>query len=239
MGGLKDQAVVLRRRMELPAARWLEGRRRRRRAQFRLLVFVVAAGLPTLAIPSLRHRLQSRVEMLRQAASAGSFVPQPVTLRIGENPEPFPSEYEKPFEPLPEWSTGVGLAVPTYRAQPGAEQSEAPVAGSGAQQAQAEQPQGADQGPTFAQGKLEKEAYDVLLQSSPALAALVQGRDPALRFQAWAAAKTEGSDSWLVRITFLNQPDGSNRDYIWQVNLLSKEIVPLSAYARALSGSKS
>lgn len=236
---LKEEAEILRKRMEAPAERWLESRRRWRRSEFRLLVFVVAVGLPTLAIPSLRHRLKSRVEVLRQAATAGTFVPQPVTLRVGENPEPFPSEYEKPFEPLPQWSNTSGPAVPTYRAQPGVQQSEQPLAEAAVQGAQAEQSRSADQGPTFAQGRIEKEAYDVLLQSSPALAALVQGSDPALRFRSWAAAKTEDDDSWLVRVTFLYQADGSDREYIWRVKLLSREIMPLSAYARSLSGPKS
>jgi hypothetical protein len=236
---LKDQAEVLRKRSEVPPARWLEDQRRSRRAQFRLLVFIVVAGLPTVAVPTLRHRLRSRIEILREVASAGSFVPQPVTLGVGENPEPFPSEFEKPFEPLPEWSNTAGLSLPTFRAQPGGEQSAVPSGDAGAQRDQPEAGQGADQGPVFTQGKLEREAYDLLLQSSSALAALVKGGDQSLRFQSWAAAKTEDSNSWLVRVTFLHQPDGSEREYIWQVKLLSKEIMPLSAYARALSVSKS
>jgi hypothetical protein len=239
VSGLKDQAEALRQGSEVPVERWLDGVRRRQRAQLRLLIFVAAGGLPILAIPSLRHRLQSRVETFRQAVSAGFFVPQPVSMRVGENTEPFPSEFERPFEPLPEWSNIAGLPVATYRAQAGAEAPQSSAAGSGAQSASADQAHGADQGPTFAQGKLEKEAYDLLLQSSPVLAALVQGGDPSLRFQDWAAAKTDDSDSWLVRVTFVHKPDGTDREYIWQVKLLSKEIMPLSAYARALSGPKS
>jgi hypothetical protein len=78
---------------------------------------------------------------------------------------------------------------------------------------------------------VEQEAYDLLLQVNSTVAGLVRGADPAMRFMNWAAAKME-EDLYYVRLTFMR--NGGEALYIWQVRLLSKQVVPLNFNARSL-----
>lgn len=88
----------------------------RNRIYMSLLVFVVIAGLPVVSVPVLRHRLSGRVGTLREAMAGGSI--KPVVVQVGENKEPFPSEYEKKSAPpnypkLPAYFAAVqGLSSP-------------------------------------------------------------------------------------------------------------------------------
>ncbi len=85
----------------------------------------------------------------------------------------------------------------------------------------------------YGQGKIEQEAYDVLIKSSETVAGMVQGKDPSLRFKGWAAARTD-EDNFLVRVTFTQTADKSDVPYIWQVKLVSKQVTPLNYYARSV-----
>jgi hypothetical protein len=64
-----------------------------------LLIFVVVIGLPIVGIPSLRERLSQRVLAFKLVMSDNSIVP--VTVKVGENRQPFPAEYERPAPILP------------------------------------------------------------------------------------------------------------------------------------------
>jgi hypothetical protein len=61
----------------------------------------------------------------------------------------------------------------------------------------------------------------------------VRGSNPSLIFDSWDALH-RGSDVYWVRVQF-RLKDNSVREYIWEVKLDSKEIMPLSYYARAVS----
>ena len=61
-----------------------------------LVIFVFGATLFLGGLPSLRHRLGGRLVQLKQAAK-GYSGPPTVEAQVGQNPEPFPAQYEKPI----------------------------------------------------------------------------------------------------------------------------------------------
>lgn len=226
-----------------------------------LLIFVVVFGLPMLGVPSARLVLKTRVAALRSAI-LGEHVPQALaTVKVGENREPFPREYEHPqtnanylaqfavpeprrpirisdqgvsaspqLRPPVRITAGGGVSPPSGSkageqppAQPGAA---TPAQGQGAPDASSE--------PLYRKGQSEQEAYDFLLASNQTLAGMVKGSDPALKFQDWGAASM-GENSFYVMVTFLQAADNAKRQYIWSVKVSTKEVTPLSSYARSLS----
>lgn len=201
-----------------------------------LLLFVVLAGLPAVAVPSLRHRLALRVQTLREAWSkAGRSAMPPVFAKVGGNTELFPKEYEIP---LRTWGKGPGvleMRMPVFRAG-----GQTRVQQEAAQTTAADTSEPADSGTgevavTYKQGDAEREAYEILLKSNEAIAGMVQGKDPALRFVTWAGARRE-EDTYWVDLTFKSSSSGTEAHYIWQVSLSSKRVTPLSALARAITG---
>jgi hypothetical protein len=86
----------------------------------------------------------------------------------------------------------------------------------------------------YQKGKDEQEAYELLVSTNPTLAGMITGSDPALKFQDWSAANM-GQESFYVMVTFLHVPDNQARKYIWNVKVATKQVVPLSAYAREIS----
>jgi hypothetical protein len=200
-----------------------------------LLVVVVVIGLPLLGIPSLRHRLYMRIHALYEAT--GPLASPPIWAKVGENRHPFPAEFERPVV------TRSPLALPgmidltnrVYRppgTSPPPDASSTPAPES---QSLPETSASDDQAPPeFKQGKIEQEAYDILLRSSEPIAALVKGSDPSLRFKLWYAAK-RSADAFLVDLIFTQVPDNKEVHYIWEVKVSSKEVKPESYNARALA----
>lgn len=209
----------------------------RGRAYLSWLIFVVVVGLPIIGVPTLRERLRSRIQMLRDAATSTGVRYQMVTVRADEKRGPFPAQYDKPAPP-PSRPKPIVMPVrpPQARMTQPKEQREPQTSPPPVQESVPEEPKAEGQEPRFSQGKIEQQVYELLLESDQAPAALVTGSDPSLRFKSWGAAKAE-EDAWLVRVTMTYLPDGSDREYIWKVKVLSKEIVPMSAYARTLSKS--
>jgi hypothetical protein len=217
-----------------------------------LLAFVVVVGLPLLAIPSLRHRLTERVELLRDAMAGRSPRSHPILVTIGQTHEQLPQEFERPVPPPPS-SAAVSPDMPAKNVpakspisqgvrKPAKDRTELvlrvpkPPAETTESRPSTEQtPAVTEQAsePIYRQGKMEREAYDVLLQSSSIVAGMVHGENTSLRFQDWNAAKME-EDMFWVRLTFTRLPEKTPVTYIWQVKLLSKEVTPLSYEARTL-----
>lgn len=225
-----------------------------------LLAFVVVVGLPIVSIPALKHRLADRVQTLREAMAGGTI--KPAVVRVGENKEPFPSQYEKKFGPpsypkLPPYfavSQGYGGPVVSPSPAPDRSSSSAPIRGArtiriprvpgtaesqptpatDAQEQAAADTTGAEAQPKYQQGTMEQEAYNLLLKSNQTISGMVQGSNPALRFKAWDALKRE-EDAYWVRLTFVSLPGNADVEYIWQVKLLTKQITPLSYNARSLA----
>ncbi len=233
--GLKDQAAYFRHG-------GLSRRQRRNRHHallyriyLGLLIFVVLVGLPVVGVPSLRHRLANRVTMLRDAwSSGGKPVVPPVVTKVGENTEPFPKEYEIPLQT---WGKGPGtfeISAPVFRAGgPTGARQEAPKP----QAEEASEPTESGTGEAaviYQQGDTESKAYEIVLKSSETVAGLVQGKDPALHFVKWAAAKRD-EDTYWVDLTFKSSSNGTEAHYVWQVTLSSGRATPLSALARALA----
>ncbi len=232
---LKDQAAHLRAYPVSANQRPARADRFRDWFYLGLLAFVVVVGLPIVGVPSLRHRLAGRVQELRTAMSTDSSRPAPLTARVGENQDPLPKEYELPV--LPRQPLLATPAEHLYRMESGrkaepVQTSEPRTTAPSDSDPSGSQAASADAEPVYRQGKLEQEAYDVLLKSSDLVAGMVQGKDPSLRFKSWSAAKTE-DDAFLVRLVFTK--DNAEVPYIWQVKVVSKQITPLSYSARSLT----
>ncbi|MBM3790328.1 MAG: hypothetical protein FJW35_08255 [Acidobacteria bacterium] len=213
-----------------------QGARAEKRAGLALLLFVAIAGLPVIGVPVLRERLRSRSQDLVEALALGSVSSPPLRVGVGENTDPFPAEYDKPAIPLQRRPAVLVLAQP-YAVMPGqAQQGVWTPADPAAPRESAALGEAASDSaePVYVQGKIEREAYEVLLASLDRVQSMVGGNDRDLKFQDWAAARMD-EDRFLVKLTFTFLPDGSARDYVWQVRLMSKEVVALSAYARAVS----
>jgi hypothetical protein len=221
------------------------------RAYLVLLLFVAMAGLPMVGVPSLRAKLRTRVQTLRAAAMGEPPLQAPASLRVGENQEAFPREYER-AQALERPSVLPKIDMQQrqpYRIVLGGDESARPAAATAfpaprSKAATQPAPAGAaDSGqPTsgggtesqYRKGKSEQEAYDLLVTSNQILAGMIKGSDSTLKFQDWAAA-TMGPDSLYVMVTFVQTSDNVVRKYIWNVKVATKEVVPLSAYAREIS----
>ena len=199
---------------------------------------MVVLGIPILGIPALRHRLYTRIQALYEAT--GPVGTPPVWAKVGENRHPFPVEFERPvvtrsplFAAPP--AGMIDLTHKVYR-PPGmvpapdsatstpAESQSLPETGVTDDTAQ----------PEFKQGKIEQEAYDIVLRSSETIAGMVKGSNPSLRFKLWYAAK-RSADAFLVDLVFTQVPDNKEVHYIWEVKMTSKEVKPESYNARALA----
>lgn len=216
--------------------------RRRQRFSLSLLLFVVIVGLPIIGIPSLRNRLSMRVIELKAAISGDR---KPAIVEVGANREPLPQEYQRPEPVLPrppvlpqpervftmeEPVTKPGrparvivIERPANRPEEQIEQASSDIAGS-----QSEEPE-----LKYQRGKEEQEAYDLLLQSYPAVAEMVQGKNPSLRFRSWDAVN-RGEDTYWVRLKFQSEGN-AEADYIWIVKPQANQVSPLNFNARGIS----
>jgi hypothetical protein len=222
------------------------------KAYLALLIFVAIAGLPIVGVPALRTKLRTRIQTLRAAAMGQPPIQAPASMRVGENPKPFPKEYEhaqaverpsilpkidvqqrQPYRIILGGDEGVepatGTAAPVLKSKAATQPAPAPAAVDAGQPSS-----GGGTDTQYRKGKSEQEAYDLLVNSNQILAGMIKGSDPALKFQDWAAA-TMGQDSLYVMVTFVQTSDNVVRKYIWNVKMATKEIIPLSAYAREVS----
>ena len=225
--------------------------RSRQRITMGLLIFVVVVGLPIVVVPQLRERLSARASTLKTAFSGER---EPTMLAVGENKNPFPAEYERPIPTGPRApelppldriftmepsNAAVSTTVPA-RTVPRKERR-LDIPRQAAEQRAEEQTLETSIQPEpsvepqikYQKGKIEQDAYDLLLKSNPKVAELVQGSDPSLKFKSWDAA-SKGDDIFWVRLIF--QSEGNpDAEYIWQVKLQSNEVTPLSHNARSIS----
>jgi hypothetical protein len=215
-----------------------------------LLMFVVMGGLPIVGVSSLRARFHDRIQLLRRAARGERSMPAPAIATIGENREPFPKEYQNPRAQPSYMQKFEAPSRAPYRIAIGGDETSpvkhAPVTEISKSKPLQEidlapasadaKPVSADAGsnPQYRKGKSEQEAYDLLVNANATLAAMIKGSDPALTFQDWSALST-GQDSYNVMVSFLQSADNQARKYIWSVKLATKEVVPLSSYARGIS----
>ncbi len=225
-----------------------------------LLVFVVVIGLPIVGVPSLRELLSQRVLAFKRAFSDNSIVP--VTVKVGENKQPFPAEYERPAPILPSPPKLPALdriftlernkyvqppqpvqPVPTPPATPRASVNRKEPATadrdrpelSVKKEAPPEDLTDSTQSnePKYKKGEMEQNAYDLLLKTFPAIAKMVQGSNPELHFKSWDAA-SRGNDVYWVRLKFQSK-ESSETEYIWMVKLQSNQVTPFNYNAREIS----
>lgn len=209
-----------------------------------LLFFIVAAVVLLLAVPALRSRL---VQRSRDLYGAVWGTRAPVMANVSDRQADYPEEFEREPSVFPD----VGQAVPEdwiFRIPSGgaAEKPESasslispPVEDLSAGKAAVKEASAAgpgteepNSGIEYSTGKAETDAYTLLLEKFPKVAALVRGSDPSLQFLSWGGAEVQEGVYW-VRLIF---EAGGDRDvYVWQVNLQSGEVQPLSYNARTVS----
>lgn len=210
-----------------------------------LLLLVVVIGLPIVSVPHLRNRLSARIMQLK-AAVAGNV--SPIVAQVGANQGPFPSEYERPKPPVAQaYRLPAAKIIPPARVYvPGdssgieppevlsLDESQIIYEGEGlAAPDEIALVDTEESGPKYGQGETEQEAYNLLLESNAKIAGIVQGRDTSMVFDSWDAAH-RGDDVYWVRVK-LHSEGNPVREYIWQINLNSREIIPLSFHARSIS----
>jgi hypothetical protein len=246
----------------LPPGPWYSFYIHRSRFYFGVVVFIVVVGLPLIVLPSLRHRLGGRLYALRQAASGSSGRDSTVIAQVGQNPEPFPAQYERPivtpakpalpmilFPQTTPQGTAQGAPAPrasspapTLTTSPRRRSLKIPTTVPGQAESEAaaptvpaQQEAQADRSlePDFRQGEMEKEAYGFLLQWNPNVDQMVRGGNPSLQFKNWSAAKRE-EDTYWVRLLFQNATDKTEVAYIWEVKISTKQVTPLNYNARLL-----
>ena len=206
-----------------------------------LLIFVIGIGAPMVIVPALRTRVISRTYAIKQALLVGPTRSKPVTAQVGESRSPFPEEFARPQKsvpqnlPRPEALNQVYQTGTTYRpAKPLPKEAKPPADSEAGQAASEAQPGDVSAEPDYRTGKVEQEAYDLLLRSNDTVLKMVQGSDPSLRFTGWGVAKREEDVFW-VRLTFMQSPQDVEAQYIWQIKLQSKQIAPLNYNARAIT----
>jgi hypothetical protein len=185
-----------------------------------LLVFVVALGVPMISLPFARHRLESRVEVLRAAPDylAKLDLPKPKMQVVISDAGGVTSVRRSPIRIVPsdEASSGAGQ-------KPAAQSQVSETTGSA--------PPG---GPVYQKGTGEQEAYDLLVNAHKVLAGMLKGSDPSLKFQDWGAAAV-GENSYNIMVTFVRTADNVPQRYIWNIKPLTKEITPVSSLAMSIS----
>ena len=223
--------------------------------------FILLVGLPLVGIPKLRHRLHDRVQTLREALGGepqpksvtarvgenttpfppeferkveplkqptyGGVIALPNQVYNASQPYPLPSA-RTPAPSSSKPQAAVAAARPPSKRKVTTPEAEPPPAETVSSRSANEPPSNE---PQFRQGAIEKECYDLLLQSSPTVRGMVGGNDPGLRFKDWSAAKME-DESYLVRVNFTKS--GAEETYIWQVKPHTKQVFPLNFNARSL-----
>jgi hypothetical protein len=223
-----------------------------------LLVFVVVIGLPIIGVPSLRELLSQRVLAIKLAFSDNGVVP--VTIKVGENKQPFPAEYERPAPLLPSppklppldriftlerdrYVQPIQPAQPSPRPAPGTPATPR-IAVDRKEPADRDRPE----------ISITREEPPEDLQDS------TQGDEPKYRkgaieqnaydlllktfpavakivqgsnFKSWDAA-SRGNDVYWVRLK-LQSKESSEAEYIWIVKLQSNQVTPFNYNAREIS----
>jgi hypothetical protein len=208
-----------------------------------LLLFIVVVGLPIVSLPPLRHRLVKRVVAFREAILGKSG---PVMANMDEKQLPFPEEYERPasgesgpgdsfpmdriFTAQPA-DSGPQLDTPYALITPESATDDTASAGTAPEEDTSESD--SNDAILYTQGEVEQEMYALVLGAYPRVAEMVNSDDPSLRFQFWGGAK-RSEDIYWIRLVFQNE-DNLEVEYIWQVELQTNQVLPLSYNARNIS----
>jgi|GEM_PF-912001 len=208
-----------------------------------LLLFVVVVGLPIVSVPPLRHRLVKRVVAFQEAILGKSG---PVMANMDEEQLPFPEEFEKSasgesvsgdFLPMDRIFTaqsadsGTQIDTPYALITPESATEDTVFSGIAAEEDTSESD--SNDGIVYTQGEVEQEMYALVLGANPRVAEMVNSDDPSLRFQSWGGAK-RSEDIYWIRLVFQNEDD-LDVEYIWQVELQTNQVLPLSYNARNIS----
>jgi hypothetical protein len=234
----------------------------RHRIYVGLLVFVVLAGLPVIGVPFLRHRVSERVQLLRTAIS-GDYT-KLVTLKPGENSQPFPSEYEQPvakanipeipayiLDPNQPVTAGkIYLAPKKERKIEPASQVPfesrrilRPVPPSQAQPEQTVQDQNQETNPSEEARESAEPNYKQGRLEQEVYDVLLKSDNNLVGLIQGANnslrfkswdVAKRAEDLYWVRILFTQLPAGTDMECIWQVQLMAKQVMPLNYNARAL-----
>lgn len=77
------------------------------------------------------------------------------------------------------------------------------------------------------------EAYKILMDKVPKMAAAANKTDPVLRQKSWSAVRAEGPEVWIDLVT-VRTTDGQEEHFIWKVHTTDLTVQPLSQSARRI-----
>lgn len=218
------------------------------RAKFHLslLFFILIVGTTILGVAVLRQRLIHRTAALYTAIVGNRG---PVTAEIGDDQAPYPEEYKRPEHSFPnagqtlpnDWMFTVpsgntdqesgsetGLITPQVE-----EELTEPATAHAEDKSEDTNSASAVSGLEYSTGEAALNAYVLLLETYPKVAEMVEDGNPALHFQSWGGVQRDDNMYW-VRLIFKTD-EGLEVEYIWQVNMQSKQVLPLSHNARTIS----
>lgn len=210
-----------------------------------LLLFIVVACVVLISIPSLRQRLMNRTFAIYRAVRGDRG---PVMADMDAKQAPYPEEYKRPEYAFPdagqvdpeEWA----LTEPSKTKNSTEASTETslitPKIAEGELEVEKDTPKEPDSpgsikniGIRYTTEKTERDAYDLLLQTYPKVSDMVRDGTSSMKFQSWGGLRREGDVIW-VRLIFTTEK-GLEVEYIWEVNMKTRQIQPLSYNARTIS----
>ncbi|MEJ2109878.1 MAG: hypothetical protein P8Z37_08200 [Acidobacteriota bacterium] len=209
-----------------------------------LLLFILIGSASIMGIPSFRDRLIQRTEALWVALLGNRA---PVTADIGEMSADYPEEFKREEYTFPDagqilpedWVFKVPSEDKSDRSDSAlispktVDLDSTPADTSvSAEDSEKEDLESSGSEPGYTTGKTETEAYTLLLEKYPKVEAMVNGDNSSLQFKSWGGSRIEEEIYW-IRLIF--EIDNNREVYIWQVDLKTKEVTPLSYNARSIS----
>ena len=83
-------------------------------------------------------------------------------------------------------------------------------------------------------GARSEEAYKLLLEKVPAMAAISAQSDPAMQLKGWSVVKAEESEVW-IDVLALRTADKQEEHFIWKIRVDEQTVFPLNQNARRLA----
>jgi hypothetical protein len=80
-----------------------------------------------------------------------------------------------------------------------------------------------------------EEAYKILLDKVPVMAAIAAKSDPAMQLKSWSVVKAEETEFWIDLVA-IRSSDKQEEHFIWKIRIDEQTVSPLNQSARRLAG---
>ncbi|MBI4481433.1 MAG: hypothetical protein HY652_00945 [Acidobacteria bacterium] len=182
---------------------------------------------------------ENKVQRQGELSSPSSLPEEPAAPAPVANPQPAPSSRAE--APATKPGPAVTLKPVLNKKEPHLPKTRAPSEPSQAHPAAdvpvrttATTPPEAPPAADPAERDRQRLAHDIVLEKNRTLAELISKQDDALRFQRWEARPARES-VYIIQFIFLDEKSNAPASYVWQVDINSGKVVPLSHLARQLA----